>query len=140
MKGIECALIGRLDKDAEIRRTQAGREWMLLTMTVDTGGEGGEQDLTVGSWSHTIHELAPVLTAGTDIYVEGKLKLRKWGGPDGKLHSAISVQASVVQPMALIGQKKPKRPRAPAKGKPMQTSAAVSQPLPFNDDISYIGV
>lgn len=140
MKGIECALQGYLSKDAEIRRTQAGREWMLLSMTVDTGGEGGKQDLTVGSWSHTIHELAPVLTADTEIYVEGKLKLRTWGGPDGKLHSAISVQATTVQPMALIGQKKPKRPRAPAKGKAMQTSAAVNQPLPFNDDISYIGV
>ena len=136
MKGIECALVGRLDKDAELRRSAAGREWMLLNVAVPEGD--GEQFITVGSWSHSIHELAPFLTAGTDVYVEGKLKLRSWVGADGTTtRTYISVQASVVQPLALIGEKKPKRPRAAAKMK--QTSAAVDAPLPFNDDITYIG-
>lgn len=136
MKGIECALIGRLTRDAELRRSQAGREWMWMTLIV---GEGdGEQHLTVGSWSHTIHELAPVLTAGTELYIEGKIKLRSWEADDGTTRSSLSVQASVVQPLALIGQKKPKRTRAPAKAV-RQTSASIAAVLPFNDDISYIG-
>lgn len=135
MKGIECALEGRLIRDAELRRSAAGREWMWLSLVV---GEGdGEQHLTVGSWSHTIQELVPALTQGTEVYVEGKLKLRSWGGPDGEQHSALSVQASVVQALGLIGQRKPKRPRALAKAKTMQTSAAVHQPLPFNDPLDF---
>ena|SRR5688572_18006971 len=136
MKGIECAFQGRLAKDGELRTTNAGRQWLALEVMV---GEGADAEwISVGSWSHTVHDLAPMLREGAEVYIEGKLKIRKFEGANGAERLWLSVQASVVQPMGLIGEKKPKRPRAAAQ-QTKQTSAAVNAPLPFDDDISYIG-
>lgn len=134
MKGIEVALVGRLAKDAEVRTSKAGQEWMLLPMVV--GEQPDEQWVSVSSWSHTVAELAPQLVKGVDLYVEGKLKLRTWQGDDGTTRSTLAVSANLIQPMALIGNRKPKKPRA-EKAKVGEASAAVHQPLPFNDDIGF---
>lgn len=139
MKGIEVALQGKMAKDAELRRSDAGREWLALQVETDAGADW----VSVGSWSHTIQELAPALTAGTEVYVEGKLKIHKYEGRNGAERYWLTVQASLVQPLGVIGQKKPKRTRAPAEKKKKkangstayQTSAAVNAPLPFDDDI-----
>lgn len=137
MKGIEVALVGKLSSDAQLRTSSAGKEWMLLFVDVPEGDS--EQRVNVSSWSHTIAELAPLLVKGADIYVEGKLKQRTWQNSDGTLGFGLSVSASLIQPLALIGNKKPKKPRGEkAKaGAVGEASAAVHQPLPFNDDIGF---
>jgi single-stranded DNA-binding protein len=133
MKGIEVALVGKLAKDADKRTSSAGREWMLLFVDVPEGDT--EQRVNVSSWSHTTAELAPLLVKDITIYVEGRLKLRTWPKDDGSTGFGLSVSASLIQPLALIGNKKPKKPRA--EKKPGDASAAVHQPLPFNDDIGF---
>lgn len=134
MKGVECAFVGRLGRDAQIRRSSAGREWLSLGVIVGEGDD--EQWISVASWSHTIQELVSQLTQGARVYVEGKIKLRSWLGEHGEVKFGLSVSASLVQPLALIGMNRPKRPRA-GKAKLMQTSAAISAPLPFDDEISF---
>lgn len=137
MKGIEVALVGKLSSDAQLRTSSAGKEWMLLFVDVPEGE--GEQRVNVSSWSHTAADMAPLLVKGADIYVEGKLKQRTWQNSDGSTGFGLSVSASLIQPLALIGNKKPKKPRAEkAKaGAVGEASAAVHQPLPFNDDIGF---
>lgn len=133
MKGIECAFAGRLGKDAELRTSSAGREWMLMSVVV--GEEPDEQWVNVSSWSSTTAELAPSLTQGAQIYVEGKLKLRHWTAHDGTPKSGISVSASLIQPLALIGAKKPKRPRAAkADAQPGGASDSFNKPQEFHND------
>jgi single-stranded DNA-binding protein len=135
MKGIEVAFEGRLGRDAQLRTSSAGREWLSLSVIV--GEEGDEQWVSVASWSHTIAELGPVLVKGAQVYIEGKVKLRTWQGPEG-MQSGLSVSASLVQPLALIGNRKPKRPRAE---KTRATSAAKrtdpNSPIPFNDALPF---
>jgi single-stranded DNA-binding protein len=136
MKGIECALVGRLNHDAELRQSKAGRDWLWLSVEVE--GTDGSEYLTVGSWSHSIADLAPMLKAGGEVYIEGKLKLRRWDAADGTRSAMLNVQASVVQPLGLIGEKKPKRTRAPKAAK-QERPVPITNALPFNDDISYLG-
>jgi len=146
MKGIECAFAGRLGRNAELRTSSAGREWLSLSIIVGEGDD--EQWVQVASWSTTIAELAPMLVQGAQVYCEGKLKLRTWADRDGETRAGISVSASLIQPLALIGNRKPKRPRAPKAAKeapPTQYRTGVMpqdyrpSKLPFDDDISYLG-
>jgi len=146
MKGIECAFAGRLGRNAELRTSSAGREWLSLSVIVGEGDD--EQWVQVASWSATIAELAPMLVQGAQVYCEGKLKLRTWTAHDGTARTGISVSASLIQPLALIGQRKPKRLRAPKAAKeapPTQYRTGVMPQdyrptkLPFDDDISYLG-
>ncbi len=132
MKGIECAFAGRLGQDAKLRTSSAGRDWMSLSVIVGEGDD--EQWVQVASWSTTTAELAPMLVQGAQIYVEGKLKLRTWTAHDGTQRTGISVSASLIQPLALIGNRKPKRPRADKAAKPGEASDAFHKPQEFHSD------
>jgi len=132
VKGIECAFVGRLGKDAELRTSSAGREWMLLSVIV--GEQPDEQWVNVSSWSTTIAELAKTLLQGAQVYAEGRLKLRHWTAHDGTPRTGLSVSASLIQPLALIGNRKPKRPRAQKGAKPGEVSDAFHKPQDFYSD------
>src|SRR4030067_573965 len=77
-------------------------------------------------------------SASRQVYVEGKIKLRSWDAPDGP-RSGLSVVASVIQPLGLIGAKRPKKPRSPKGEAPAKTktNADVNAPLPFDDPIPF---
>jgi single-stranded DNA-binding protein len=126
--GIECAFPATLTQDAEVKTTSAGRPFLKLSVV--TGKDEKQQFVSVLAWRDTFTELAPHLTKGTRVYVEGRLELRHWNGGSG-----LSVSASLIQPLGLIGAKKPKAPRAGKKAKadpqrPLETSAPA-----FNDSI-----
>jgi single-strand DNA-binding protein len=138
MKGIACAFEGRLGRDAELKSTAAGRQFLAFSVIV--GEDEEAQWLNVSAWSDHLTDLAPSLVKGVEVYVEGKMKMRHWTGPDGAEKTGLQVSASVVQPMALIGRSKPKAPRAGRKAKvdsqaPMQfadgTDAGRGDELPI---------
>jgi single-strand DNA-binding protein len=109
MKGIHCAFEGRLGRDAEIKTAKAsGRSFLALS--VIEGEDDEAQWLNVVAWSESLAEIASHLTKGTELYIEGKLKLRSWTTAEGETRYGLSVSASLVQPMALIGRSKPKTP------------------------------
>ncbi len=108
MKSIEAAFTGIIPRDAELRTARSGRQW--LSFSVIVGEEPDEQWVSVAAFSGSIAELAPQLTKGTRVYAEGRLKLRSWES-EGGTRFGLSVAASLVQPMALIGQRRPKKPR-----------------------------
>jgi single-stranded DNA-binding protein len=111
--GIECAIMGTITRDAEIKTVKAsGRPFLSLGIT--TGKDEKQQYLSVMAWRETFTDLAPHLTKGVRVYIEGRLELRHWQGTDGPQHG-LSVSASVIQPMGLIGERKPKAPRAAKK-------------------------
>jgi single-strand DNA-binding protein len=118
MKGIHCAFEGRLGRDAEIRTARASRKQFVAMSVIE--GEGDDaQWLNVVAWSESLAEIAGQLVKGAEVYVEGKIKLRSWESESGTRHG-LSVSASLVQPLALIGRSRPKAPR--------KTSAARSRP------------
>jgi single-stranded DNA-binding protein len=139
MKGIQCAFQGRIFRDADVRTAASGRAWMIFHVAV--GEDDRRQFLAVAAFRDSVIDLAGHLVQGNEVYVEGTVKLRQW--QDG---AELSVAASLVQPMGLIGQKRPKAPRAAPKGRaggkakadpyaPTTfadgTSADAGDPLPF---------
>jgi single-stranded DNA-binding protein len=114
MKGIHCALQGRLGQNAELRRSVNGKDWCRLSVGV---GEG--DDLTwvsVAAFEDKARALTGV-SKGVEVYVEerlslsawtGKDGLSAWTGKDGQQRTGLSVTAWQVQPMGQIGRRKPK--------------------------------
>jgi single-stranded DNA-binding protein len=133
MKGIACAFEGRLGRDAELKTTHAGRQFLAFSVIV--GEDEEAQWLNVSAWSDHLTDLAPSLAKGVEVYVEGKLKMRHWESADGP-RSGLQVSASVVQPLALIGRSKPK---GPPRGKSARSKVDSQAPLntapAFNDSI-----
>jgi len=127
--GIECAFPATLTQDAEVKNTAAGRPFLKLSVT--TGKEEKQQFVSVLAWRDTFTELAPSLTKGARIYVEGRLELRHWNGGSG-----LSVSASVIQPLGLIGAKKPKAPRKAGKAK-VDPQAPIENARPFDDALPF---
>lgn len=103
--GIECAFPATLTQDAEVKTTSAGRPFLKLSVV--TGKDEKQQYLSVLAWRDTFTDMAQSLVKGTRIYCEGKLELRHWNG-----ETSITVSASKLEPLGLIGAKKPKAPRA----------------------------
>lgn len=115
MKGIVCAFEGRLARDADIKTVKAtGRPFLAMSVIEGDGDEA--QWINVVAWSESLTEIAAHLVKGVAVYIEGKVRLRTWESADGS-RASLSVSASLVQPLALIGRSKPKAPRAAAKGK-----------------------
>lgn len=128
MKGIEAAFCGTLDRDAELRTSaKTGRAWLLLS--VITGEEPDEQCVSVASFSASMAAEDSQLAKGASVYVEGKLKLRHWSGCDGVNRSSLSVVASLIQPLAQIGQRRPRKSRVTSRAKKVDPQA----PLAFHD-------
>jgi len=125
--GIECAFPASLTSDAEVKTTSAGRTFLKFSAV--TGREEKQQYVSVLAWRDTFTDMAASLTKGTRLYIEGKLELSQWGG-----EAKLSVSASIIQPLGLIGAKKPKAPRkAKAKADPQ---APIERHAPaFNDSI-----
>lgn len=135
MKGIEVAFEGRLGRPAERKVTSAGRAF--LAFSVITGEGDDEQWLNCSAWSDSLVDMAEHLKQGVEVYIEGKLKVRRWQGESGE-RFGLQVSASTVQPLALIGHKKPKTSRA-AKGKAKADSQApIEGRTPeFNDALPF---
>jgi single-stranded DNA-binding protein len=126
--GIECAFNATVTRDAEVKTTSAGRTFLKFSAV--TGREEKQQYVSVLAWRDTFTELAPHLTKGTRIYCEGKLEMRHWNG-----EASLSVSASKLEPLGLIGAKKPKAPRKAGKAK-VDPQAPIERHAPaFNDSI-----
>jgi len=126
--GIECAFPATLTQDAEVKSAASGRPFLKLSAV--TGKEEKQQHVSVLAWRDTFTELAPSLTKGARVYVEGKLELRHWNGGSG-----LSVSASVIQPLGLIGAKKPKGPPRGKKGAKVDPQAPID--VPFSDPLPF---
>lgn len=106
MKGIACAFQGRLGRDAALKQTGAGKPFLTFSVVVAMRNDA-EQWVNVSAWSDSIAELAPDLKQGVEVYCEGKIELRQWESENGP-RSGLSVSASKVEPLALIGRSRPK--------------------------------
>lgn len=133
MKGIHSAFVGRVIRSAEARTAKSGRPWLSLTVMV--GEDEDAQRISVAAFRDSVMDLAPQLVEGTEVYVEGTLKMRTWDSVPG-----LQVSASTLQPMGLIGAKKPKAPPRAKKAKvdhqaPLGftdgTDARVGDEMPF---------
>jgi single-stranded DNA-binding protein len=102
MKGIHCALEGRLGQDVELRRTSTGKDWVRLSVGV---GEGDELTwVSVSVFEEKARALEGV-TKGVELYLEGRLTLNTWTGKDGQQRTGLSATAWRVEVLGQIGRR-----------------------------------
>lgn len=135
---IECAFQGVCGRDP-VRRTseKTGRDWANFSVAV--GEDDAVQWLDVVCFGPAV-DVTDTITKGDRVYCEGKISQREWQAPGGEKVIKLSVIASTVQALGKIGDQKPKKTRQTSAAKAKSAggntqSAAVHQPLPFDDEL-----
>jgi single-strand DNA-binding protein len=98
-------LIGNLTQDPESRHLQSGAQVCKLRLACNRrtgGGQGGERKdevlyIDVEAWQRTAELCAQYLRKGSNILVEGRLKLDQYQTQTGENRSKIFVVADRVQ-------------------------------------------
>ena len=94
-------IIGRLTRDAELRRTASGAAVASFTVAVDrdymADGQERETDfIDCVAWSSTGEFVSRYFAKGDMIVVSGRLQIRKWTDKDGNKRNAAEIVADNV--------------------------------------------
>ncbi len=95
-------VMGRLGRDPELRRTQAGTAVASFSLAVDrdfkdkTTGERACDWIDVVAWRQTGEFAARYLTKGRMVVVEGRLQMRDYTARDGSKRRAAEVVADSI--------------------------------------------
>lgn len=126
-------LIGRLGKDPEVRHLDSGltvSNFSIATSESYTNKQGEKVEQT--EWHNIVArgKLAEIIekwvTKGMLIYIEGKLKTRKWE-KDSQTHYATEIFADSMQ---MLSKSEPKEQSQPAQQN-------TSQPEPEGNDLPF---
>jgi single-strand DNA-binding protein len=99
-------LVGRLGADAILRATQGGSEVLNFSIATGKSWEKNGEKVQQTQWHKCVlwgkraPKLAPYLTKGKHIYVEGELEQRSWKDKNGDEKHGWEV---VVQDIQLFG-------------------------------------
>lgn len=96
-------LIGRLGQDPIIRETQTGSKIATFSIATDDSyknKEGIKQEIT--DWhnivsSRSVEFVEKYIKKGSKVYIEGKLKTRKWEDKQGITKYTTSIHANKVE-------------------------------------------
>ena len=151
-------LLGNLGSDPEVRQTQSGIS--VCTLSVATSYNRRDRDtnewVEETDWHRVVlfQKLAEVaeryLRKGSQVYIEGKLKTRKWQDQDGNNRYSTEVVADEMQMLGTRGGEpgpRPDRDREPPRersgGAPPKPEPAAASPGgsaagdDFEDDIPF---
>jgi single-stranded DNA-binding protein len=104
---IECAFFGAVGRDAEAKTSKNGKPYLRLS--VRDGDGDGVQWISVIYFGQDTADLAPKLTKGARVYVEGSLRLDTWEQQDGTKRTGLNVMSFHCRPAA-IGRNKDASP------------------------------
>lgn len=156
-------LIGNLGRDPETRYTQDGGT-AITTITVATSrrykdSSGQSQEET--EWHRVVffgrqaEIAAEYLRKGRPVYIEGRLRTRKWQGQDGNDRYTTEIIAETMQMLGNRDRNDGAAPRggddfesaprqtyrqtrpAPQRQAPQHDAPAPSQPDPMDEDIPF---
>lgn len=95
-------IMGRLTRDPELRRTQAGVPVASFRLAVDRGfkdkntGERATDWIDVVAWRQTGEFVSRYFSKGRMAVVEGRLQMRDWTDKEGNKHTSAEVVADNV--------------------------------------------
>ena len=94
-------LMGRLTRDPELRRTQAGTAVVSFSLAVDRDykDQSGEKEtdfIDIVAWRNTAEVVSKYFTKGRMAVVEGRLQIRDWTDKDGGKRRSAEVIAENV--------------------------------------------
>jgi single-strand DNA-binding protein len=101
---IKLQVIGNLGKDAELRTTASGDSVLGFGVAhtekyTTAGGEKKEKTIwvDVSVWGKRAESLAPYLTKGKTVYVEGTPSARGYASSDGEVKASLQLNADKVE-------------------------------------------
>ena len=136
-------IIGHLGNDPEIRTMPSGEQVANITVATSeswTDKNTGEKK-TQTEWHRIVlyRRLAEItgqyLAKGSQVYIEGRLKTRKWQDTNGQDRYTTEIQGDNLQ---MLGgrQDEPKQAKT-SKAKPEPLSAEAEQGDSFDDNIPF---
>ena len=103
MNGIECALVGKLMKPGEQKKSKSGNPWCSVSLLVGEGDAGTW--VRVAAFGEMADAVAR-LDKGSSLYVEGRLSLQTWTAAVGVEKSGLNVTATRVEALGQIGRRR----------------------------------
>lgn len=108
---IEVALFGILGRDAELKTSRNGKEYVRLNIRCGDGD--GAQWVSAMVFDADAIALVDKLVRGARVYLEGSITLNEWTGQDGAKRTGLSVMSWHCR-LAAIGSSKRERKDDPA--------------------------
>jgi single-strand DNA-binding protein len=131
-------LAGRLTQDPELRYTPSGVAVTTLRMAVNTtffprDGEKKEEVLYIDVvvWQKRAESCVEYLRKGSPLFIEGRLRSRRWETQDGQKRTTIEVQADRVQFMEWKDDGASSRPQSSSNFEQSQSSPDQNDDIPF---------
>lgn len=97
-------IVGNLGKDPELRYTPQGTAVCNFSMATNEkrrDKSGDPQDVTtwfrITLWNKQAETASKYLQKGTQVYIEGRLKLDEWTDRDGNVRQTLDVTATDMQ-------------------------------------------
>jgi single-strand DNA-binding protein len=147
MRGVnKVILVGNIGADPELKTTPSGATVCSLSLATSDKRKdkatGNTEDVTewhrLVLWDKLAEIAGQYLRKGAPVYVEGKLRTRKWQGQDGQ--DRYTTEA-VVSEMRLLGSRPEGAPPRPAAQAPAGTASQAFQAPDhdggFDDDIPF---
>lgn len=99
-------IIGRLTRDLELRKTQAGKSVLNFSVAVNRQYNRDESDfINCIAWEQTADFMANYLGKGALVSVEGRIQTGSYEGTDGKKVYTTDVVAERVQALESRSQR-----------------------------------
>lgn len=144
-------IIGRLGQDPEVRYAPSGAAFANLTVATSEqwrDKQTGEQKEQT-EWHRVVisGKLAEIageyLRKGSEVYLEGKLRTRKWTDQSGVEKYTTEVLVGVGGMMQMLGSKQDGNRQSPQQQGSQQQSTSSNNnapPMEFDDDIPFAPV
>lgn len=139
-------IVGRLGQDPEVRYAPSGAAFANMTVATSeqwrdkqTGEQKEQTEWHRVVLSGKLAEIAgEYLRKGSEVYLEGKLRTRKWTDQSGAEKYTTEVLVGVGGTLQMLGGKRegesqPKRQNS----QPQQPKQACEPPMDFDDDIPF---
>lgn len=103
-------IIGHLGRDPEMRYTPSGRPVTTFTVAVSRSwntANGERQSETewfnVVAWGNLAEICKQYLTKGQQVYIEGRLKTRRWDDKEGQKRLSVEI---IANEMMMLGERR----------------------------------
>lgn len=140
----KCLFIGNLTADPEIRTMPNGEQVANFSIALNEKYKAKDGNVVenveyvrIVLYRRLAEIAGQYLTKGSQVYIEGRLKTRKWQDNNGQDRYTTEIQGDNLQ---MLGgrQDEPKQAK-PSKAKPDPLSAIAEQDDGFNDGIPFQG-
>ncbi len=125
-------IIGNLGKDPEMRYTPSGSPVTTFSVAVTRSWNTADGErhtetewFNIVAWGKLAETCKQYLAKGKQVYIEGRLKTRRWEDKEGAKRSTVEI---VANEMMMLGERRDANPHAPASEEPAAPEEAEGQP------------